>query len=52
MFAVLLRFTLSFVYKIYIGFLSCMCDWPVAAAQWSKFASYSTDYSIFENMAV
>jgi hypothetical protein len=38
MFAVLLRFTLSFVYKVYIGFLSCMRDWTVAVAQYSKFA--------------
>jgi hypothetical protein len=30
MFAVLLRFTLSFVYKVYIGFLSRMRDWTVA----------------------
>jgi hypothetical protein len=38
MFAVLLRFTLSFVYKVYIGFLSRMRDWTVAVAQYSKFA--------------
>ena len=37
-FAVLLRFTLSFVNKVYIGFLSHMRDWTVAAAQYSKFA--------------
>ena len=30
MFAFLLRFTLSFVYKVYIGFLSRMRDWTVA----------------------
>jgi hypothetical protein len=35
MFAVLLRFTLSFVYKVYIGFLSRMRDWTVAVAQHS-----------------
>ena len=46
MFAVLLRFTLSFVYKAYIGFLSRMRDWAVAVAQYSKFACY-TEYSIF-----
>jgi hypothetical protein len=33
MFAVLWRFTLSFVYKVYIGFLSRMRDWTVAVAQ-------------------
>ena len=33
MFAILLRFTLPFVYKVYIGFLSRMCDWTVALAQ-------------------
>jgi hypothetical protein len=38
MFAVLLRFTLSCVYKVYIGFLSRMRDWTVAIAQYSKFA--------------
>jgi hypothetical protein len=32
MFAVLLRFTLSFVYKVYIGFPSRMRDWTVAVA--------------------
>jgi hypothetical protein len=32
---VLLRFTLSFVYKVYIGFLSRMRDWTVAVAQHS-----------------
>jgi hypothetical protein len=42
MFAVLLRFTLSFVYKVCIGFLSRMPDWTVAVAQYNK----------FENMAV
>jgi hypothetical protein len=31
-----IRFTLSFVYKVYIGFLSR--DWTVAVAQGSKFA--------------
>ena len=35
MFAVLLRFTLYFVYKVYIGSLSCMYDWIVAVAQHS-----------------
>ena len=35
MFAVLLRFTLSFVYKVYIGFLSRMRDWTVAVAQYT-----------------
>jgi hypothetical protein len=35
---VLLRFTFSFVYKVHIGFLSCMRDWTVAVAQYSKFA--------------
>ena len=44
MFAVLLRFTLSFVYKVYIGFLSHMCDWTVAVAQYSNFACDSTVY--------
>ena len=29
MFTVLLRFTLSFVHKVYIGFLSRMRDWTV-----------------------
>jgi hypothetical protein len=38
MFAILLRFTLSFVYKVYIGFLSRMRDWTDAVAQYSKFA--------------
>ena len=38
MFAVLLRFTLSFVYKVYISFLSRMRDWTVAVAQYSKSA--------------
>jgi hypothetical protein len=37
-FACSLRFTLSFVYKVYIGFLSRMRDWTVAVAQYSKFA--------------
>jgi hypothetical protein len=37
MFAVLLRFTISFVYKVYICFLSRMRDWTVAVAQYSKF---------------
>jgi hypothetical protein len=32
------RLTLSFVYKVYIGFLSRMRDWTVAVAQYSKFA--------------
>jgi hypothetical protein len=50
MFAVLLRFTLSFVYQVYIGFLSRMRDWTVAVAQYSKFACYSTAY--FENITV
>ena len=36
---VLSRFTLSFVYKVYIGFLSRMRDWTVAVAQYSKFSS-------------
>jgi hypothetical protein len=40
------EFTLSFVYKAYIGFLSRMRDWTVAVAQYSKFACY-TEYSIF-----
>jgi hypothetical protein len=44
MFAVLLRFALSFVYKVYIGFVSRMRDWTVAVAQYSKFACYSTVY--------
>jgi hypothetical protein len=44
MFAVLLRFTLSFVCKVYIGFLSHMRDWTVAVAQYSKFACSSTVY--------
>ena len=44
MFAVLLRFTLSFVYKVYIGFLSRMRDWTIAVAQYSKFACQSTVY--------
>jgi hypothetical protein len=35
--AILLCFTLSFVYEVYIGFLSHMCDWTVAVAQYSKF---------------
>jgi hypothetical protein len=51
MFAVLLRFTLSFVYKVYIGFLSRMRDWTVAVAQYSKFPCFDT-YSVFENVAV
>jgi hypothetical protein len=33
MFAVLSSFILSFVYKVYIGFLSRMRDWTVAVAQ-------------------
>jgi hypothetical protein len=42
MFAVLLlyvKFALSFVHKVYIGFLhvSCMRDWTVGVAQYSKF---------------
>jgi hypothetical protein len=48
--AVLLRFTLSFVYKVYIGFLSRMRDWTVAVAQYSKLL-VKVQY-IFENMAV
>ena len=44
MLAVLLRFTLSFIYKVYIGFLSCMRDWTVAVAQYSKFSCSSTVY--------
>jgi hypothetical protein len=44
MFAVLLRFTFSFVYKVYIGFLSHMRDWTIAVAQYSKFACSSTVY--------
>jgi hypothetical protein len=44
MFAVLFRFTLSFVYEVYIGFLSRMRDWTVAVAQYSKFACSSTVY--------
>ena len=35
---------LSFVYKVYIGFLSRMRDWTVAVAQYSKFACSSTVY--------
>jgi hypothetical protein len=38
MFAVLLRFTLSFAYKVDIDFLSRMRDWTVAVSQYSKFA--------------
>jgi hypothetical protein len=45
MFAVLLRFTLSFVYKVYIGFLSRKRDRTVAVAQYSKFTCESTVYS-------
>ena len=41
MFAVLSRFTLSFVYKTYIGFLSRMRAWTVGAAQHST-AQHST----------
>jgi hypothetical protein len=41
---VLLRFTLSFVYKVYIGFLSPVRDWTVAVAQNSKFACSRTVY--------
>ena len=44
MFAVLLRFTLSFVYKVYIGCLSRIRDWTVAVVQYSKFACESTVY--------
>jgi hypothetical protein len=51
MFAVLLRFTLSFVYKVYIGFLSRMRDWTVAVAQYIQQICL-LKYSIFENMAV
>ena len=43
---VLLRFTLSFVYKVYIGFLSRMRGWTVAVNL------LVLKYSIFENMAV
>jgi hypothetical protein len=32
---------LSFVYKVYIGFLSRMRDWTVAVAQYSKFENMS-----------
>jgi hypothetical protein len=32
------RFTLSFVYKVCIGFLSRMGNWTVAVAQSSKLA--------------
>jgi hypothetical protein len=39
MFAVLLRFTLSFVYKVYIRFVSRVRDWTVAVAQYSKSAA-------------
>jgi hypothetical protein len=42
MFAIMLRFTLSFIYKVYIGFLSRMYDWIVAVAHYSKFVCYST----------
>ena len=51
MFAVLLRFTLSFVYKVYIGFLSRMRDWTVAVAQYTANLFVKVQY-IFENMAV
>jgi hypothetical protein len=65
-FAVLLRFTLSFVYKVYIGFLSRMRDWTVAysTVQYSTVQYSTVQYStvnllvkvqyicIFENMAV
>jgi hypothetical protein len=48
MFAVLLRFTLSFVYKVYIGFLSRMRDWTVAVAQYFlSFHEYFQVMSIF-----
>jgi hypothetical protein len=32
-------FYIIFLYKVYIGFLSCICDWTVAVAQDNKFAS-------------
>jgi hypothetical protein len=41
MFAILLRFTLSLVYKVYIGFLSCMRDWTVAAVEEMCLLKYS-----------
>ena len=52
MFAVLLRFTLSFVYKVDIAFISRICDWTVAVAQYSTVNNCLLKYSIFENMAV
>ena len=36
--------SLSFVYKVYICFLSRMRDWTVAVAQYSIFACFSTVY--------
>jgi hypothetical protein len=36
MFIILLCFTLCFVYKVYIGFLSRVRDWTVAVAQYTK----------------
>jgi hypothetical protein len=50
---ILLRFTLSFVYKVYIGFfnITYMHDWIVTVAQYIQYISF-LKYSIFENMAV
>ena len=50
---ILLRFTLYFVYKVYIGFfnITYMHDWIVTVAQYIQYISF-LKYSIFENMAV
>jgi hypothetical protein len=52
MFAVLLRFTLSFVYKVYIGFLSRMRDWTVAVAQYSTVQYSTVQYSTVQYSTV
>jgi hypothetical protein len=55
MFAVLLRFTFSFVYKVYIGFLSRMRDWTVAAARYNTVnllvkVQYIKKYGFYNNL--
>jgi hypothetical protein len=46
MFAVLLRFTLSFVYKVFLGFFSLMRDWTVAVAQHSTYMCIHHDIEL------
>jgi hypothetical protein len=48
MFAVLLRFTLSFIYKVYISFLSCKRDWTLVKVQYIwKYGCITTSTWVF-----